>query len=152
MTAPAADSATLSVTTHRFGRLTFDRSQCVLFADGLPGFSSCRAFVLLPTAVDALVWLQSLDHPDLALLLLTPDAIEDGRAAIPETLRRDGILSLVVVTLPGQYRPGATVNLKAPIVVDRAAGTGRQIILPDSPFGVAHPFALEALVTRGLKS
>jgi flagellar assembly factor FliW len=33
------------------------------------------------------------------------------------------------------------VNLLAPIIVNRATGQGRQVVLPDGRYSVAHPLA-----------
>ena len=142
----AKSSATVrAVSTRLFGDLTFDLSELVHFPDGLPGFPACRTFALLPTGIDALAWLQSADQPDIALLLVTPDAAVPGATTVPEQLRRDGLFTALVVTLPGPQTGPATANLQAPIVIDRSTGIGRQVILPDSRFGVTHPFDLGAL-------
>ena len=145
MTALAVE-APCSVSTRLFGELTLDAADLVRFPDGLPGFPSCQTFALLPTVVGALAWLQSVDRPELALLLVQPEAAGQVESAVPEPLRREGLFTGLVVTLPGSASGSATANLQAPIVVDRATGTGRQVILPDSRFGVTHPFDLQAVV------
>jgi flagellar assembly factor FliW len=143
MTAPSAPTCTAE--TRLFGTLVYDPSDTITFPDGLPGFPEVRSFALLSTPVEPLVWLQSLDRPELAFLLVRPEAAGAGVEVVPETWRRHGLFAAAVVTLPGPGGGHATANLKAPVVVDRAARTGRQMILPESPFGTAHPFDLAAL-------
>lgn len=143
-----ASATSRAVSTRLFGELNLELSELVHFPDGLPGFPACRTFALLPTDVGALAWLQSADQPDLALLLVTSDAAVPGAVTVPEPLRRKGLFTAMVVTLPGPDSGYATANLQAPIVIDRKTGLGRQVILPDSRFSVAHPFDLNALASR----
>ena len=145
MTMTASAGPACSAETRLFGTLAYDPSDTITFPDGLPGFPEVRSFALLSTPVEPLVWLQSLDRPELAFLLVSPEAAGAGAAVLPETWLRQGLFTAAVVTLPGPGGGHATANLKAPVVVDRIARTGRQVILPESPFGTAHPFDLAAL-------
>ncbi len=131
------------IQTRLFGTLTLNVEQLVLFPEGLPGFPEARAFALLPSATPGLSWLQSRDLPDLALLLVDPARVIGVELGLPEPVRRRARFVGAVVTLPRAAGEPATVNLQAPVVVDRA-GTGRQVILPESRWGVAHPFDLAA--------
>ncbi len=143
MTATAGPAHTAE--TRLFGTLAYDPSDTITFPDGLPGFPEVRSFALLATPVEPLVWLQSLECPELAFLLVSPEGAGASVSVVPETCRRQGLFAAAVVTLPGPGGGSATANLKAPVVIDRTARTGRQMILPESPFGTAHPFDLAAL-------
>lgn len=126
--------------TRLFGTLTV-RSRDILHAvHGLPGFPEARRFVLLDPPSAALHWLQCLD--DLSLTFLLVDYTRIGNP-----LTSEGESPYAIVTLPGRDRP-ATVNRRAPVLVDFTRHTVRQLILMDSNPGITDPIDLDALVTR----
>lgn len=127
-----------TVHTRLFGTLTVTPDEIVVFPRGLPGFEEMRRFVLLPASAGGLFWLQSLDQPTLAFLL-----VETTRVAPDAWAQTPG--ALAIVTLPADDRP-ATANLRAPVLIDAIAGLGRQAITADSAYGTAEPFDLAALL------
>ena len=63
------------LSTTRFGALSVDETQFMEFPEGLPGFKRCRRFVPFEHAECAgLIFLQSMDRPDLCFLTL-PGAV-----------------------------------------------------------------------------
>jgi flagellar assembly factor FliW len=128
----------LTFESHLFGTLTVPRHDIIAFPEGLPGFESFRRFTLLPTSAAGLYWLQSVEEPALAFLVVESRRI--APAAWPE---QPG--ALAIVTLPAGPGP-ATANLQAPILVDPVRITGRQVIAPESAWGTTHAFDLSALV------
>lgn len=128
----------LTFESHLFGTLTVPRHDIIVFTDGLPGFELCRRFTLLPTSAAGLYWLQSVEEPALAFLVVESRRI--APSAWPEHPS-----ALAIVTLPAGPGP-ATANLQAPILVDPVRITGRQVIAPESAWGTTHAFDLAALV------
>lgn len=128
----------VTVQTRLFGTIAVPPDRIIDFPDGIPGFPVTREFALLPAVAPALAWLQSLEVPELAFLLVTW-----GRVAEP--LREIEGSCFAVVTLPGAGRP-ATTNLQAPVVIDRSRQVGRQVIRSDATPGTAVPFDLESLI------
>ena len=98
----------------------------VTFPEGLPGFESCRRFVLV-AAGDAAPFsvLQALDPPEPSFLVIDPAlALERYRAVLSQSDRLrlraaddDPILWLALVTVPGadDTDQGLFVNLRASI-------------------------------------
>lgn len=128
----------LNVPTRLFGPLAIPLESCYDFSLGLPGFPELRTFALLAAAPSGLHWLQSVDDPTLAFLLidparLVPDFDRRGMRAGPEDL------VLAIVTLPSEQGAPATANLQAPLLLDPATRTARQCILERSPWGFHHP-------------
>jgi len=117
------------------------------FPWGLPGFASLRRFAIvsIPAAAPGL-WLRSLDDRTVALPIVDPAvAFPDYRPALPAyVLLTLGIASpdeaaLYCIVLP--HADGrTTINLAAPIVINKTTRTARQALLEDSIHGVQTPF------------
>ncbi len=126
--------------TARFGEIPVPEVGVIRFSDGLPGFPEARRFLLLETGEEQVFyWLQSLDDPALAFVvmdpaLLVPDYM--GRLTLPEWDREffapvaPADLSAMVIVTFGEE--GATANLLAPLLVREADRLGRQVILAES--------------------
>lgn len=131
------------------GPLTLRVETLITFAAGLPGFTALREFALVETQRDELVWLQSVDEPSLTFLLGDPFALVPGFTldvpaadvvALGLADADEAPLVLAVLQLDG----GAPVsaNLQSPIVINRERRGGRQVVLPDSRFGMQHPITV----------
>ena len=116
---------------------------------GLLGFENLKRFVLLNNAEEApFSWLQVIDDPSLAFLVLSPfeavpeyqPEITDDDAAHLELKKSEDALIYNIVTI----RPGnATINLKGPIVINRFTLRGKQVVLQNaSKWDVRHPLPL----------
>ncbi|HEX4129993.1 MAG TPA: flagellar assembly protein FliW [Pirellulales bacterium] len=122
------------IRTTRFGSLEMDADETIQFPKGLLGLEDCHTWVLLGDAHNAaLGWLQSTTRPDVALAVVSP------RRFVPDYQFRVVRSDLKVVALAdardaqilvivGKNHRGATLNLKAPIVVNVAARTACQVI------------------------
>ena len=128
------DTQTLSVT--RFGHaepLEVPAAGTLTFPEGLVGLDHLRHFTLVEDErVSPCRWLQSLDEPALAFLVVDPTLVSPGYAAdLPHGDR------WVIITLRPQPEQ-STANLLAPVVIDPHARTGRQIVLHDSGYSLRH--------------
>src|SRR5260370_6708331 len=60
---------TMTFQTALFGPVDADEASAICFPAGLPGFETCRRFTILPHPKQpALIFLQSLDRPELCFL------------------------------------------------------------------------------------
>lgn len=139
-----SSSHALNVPTRLFGPLTIPIEVCYEFSLGLPGFPGLRTFALLAAAPSGLHWLQSVEDPSLAFLLIDPARLvpEFDRAAVRA---RPEDLLLAIVTLPATDGTPATANLQAPLLLDPRERTARQCILERSRWGFHHPVPLGQL-------
>ena len=124
----------MRINTTRFGRIDVDDADLLTFPSGLPGLEGCREWALLADAAnDALGWLQSTDRPDVALAVVSPRRFVPGYQVriprselLPLAIGNLRDAQLVVVVSRNGHR--LTLNLKAPIVINLAARTGRQVV------------------------
>jgi flagellar assembly factor FliW len=138
-------TGTMELQTTRFGRLeTLDIPEHLVFEfpHGLPGFESHKSFALIHEAEYLpFRWLQSLGDPNVAFLVIDPELVI-GTYNVDVTELDIECLELVegndpevlcILVMPEDVR-SATINLKAPIVVNRSAQRGKQVILTDERY------------------
>jgi flagellar assembly factor FliW len=124
----------MRVTTTRFGRIEVAAGDVIRFPSGLPGLEDCREWALLADAGnDALGWLQSTTRGDVALAVVSPRRfVPDYQVRIPRSelvpLDIVDVRAAQVVVVVGQNGTTLTLNLKAPIVINLEARTGRQVV------------------------
>ncbi len=135
------------ITSRRFGELQVQPEERVHFPFGLLGFAELKDFVLVDPGDDTLIlWLQSVSKPEVALPVLEPkifhssylvrlSAVERRELGL-ESLQDASVLC--VLTIPADIQQ-MTANLKAPLVIHRKTGIGRQVILQENEYGLKHP-------------
>lgn len=145
MTTPA------SFITARFGAVDFDDLDILTLEDGLLGFPQCRRFIVICHKEGSRFrWLQSLDDPQLAFLVVDPgeffadyapemDDAEAIRLALAEQTPR---LVYTIVTIPRGQPEAMTVNLAGPIVINLETRSGKQIVVEDPAYGIKHPLGV----------
>jgi flagellar assembly factor FliW len=138
----------LVVASDVLGPLTVGRAELLQFPRGLYGFPECRSWVLVPTKRDGLFWLQSTEHAALAFLLVDPFTHFPGYAvdlsnadlARVGTSEPSEIVVLAVVTVGSRDGAPPTANLQGPVVLNRRARHGFQLVLSVEGYGVREPF------------
>jgi flagellar assembly factor FliW len=132
------------------GPLDLGADTIVTFPAAIPGFPELRRFALVETQRDDLVWMQSVDDAGVTLLLTDPFRAVPGfeielpaadMAAFGPLPVGDALLVLAVVQL--NDGSASTANLQSPIVIDRVRCVGRQVVLPESRYGMHHAITLD---------
>ena len=124
----------MRINTSRFGRIDVDAGDIIQFPSGLPGLEDCREWALLADSTnDALCWLQCTTRGDMALAVVSPRRfVPDYQVRIPRSeltpLAISDISQAQVVVVVGKTDTTLTLNLKAPIVINLEARTGRQVV------------------------
>ncbi len=141
------ETETLRVRTLSFGEIEVPGSRILTFPEGIPGFPDHRRFVVLsPDEMTPFQYLQALDDPPIAFLVVNPFLVSAGYEvklsdSDMETIGSHDTRELTVyavVTIPEDPQE-STVNLTAPIVINEQSRRGRQFILHDSGYLVKHP-------------
>ncbi len=126
------DAPLTSVPT-RFGPLDIAPEQRWVCAEALPGFEELRAFALLHVAEQGpFLWLQSLEQPELAFLLV--DAARFGLSyADVDTGEAPVCLMVIVPRAPGEV---LRLHKLAPLLFDVSEGRFvQQVFEPEQVFG-----------------
>ncbi len=114
----------------------------------VPGFPGHRDYLLVPGDTAGLMfWLQSVAVDGPRFLVVPTARFFPGYAPVlPGAARVElGLTDLddadlyAILTVPPGEVDGATANLRAPVVVNRATGRARQIVLTDSSYPIRRP-------------
>ena len=120
----------------------------IRLTEPLPGFPRYRDYALVPADAEGLLyWVQSV-APDGPRFLAVPAAayFPDYRPALPggvcAELELDDAADArlyCLVTVPRGDVSASTANLRAPVVVNPAAGRARQVVLADGSHPIRRP-------------
>lgn len=129
----------MKIQTTRFKEVSCDDSEIVTFPEGLLGFEDIRRYVILDVPLyEPLKWLQAVDVPALAFVmvdpaLLFPDyRVKVARSDVETIGLADASMAFVYVTLVvGEDPARSTVNLKGPLVFNLERRLAKQLVLAD---------------------
>ncbi|MEW6220145.1 MAG: flagellar assembly protein FliW [Thermodesulfobacteriota bacterium] len=155
---PSPVAGSRNVETSRFGAIDIDDDKIITMTSPVLGFPESRHFALVPHRDQSpFCWLQSLDEPHLAFVVIRAAALDaDYHPAIDSQARRELGLSrdieadlLVILTIPHGQPQRMTANLLAPIVVNVAKRLAKQVVLDPGRFDPCWPM-FKADETAGL--
>jgi flagellar assembly factor FliW len=117
------------------------------FQEGLIGFRNCKKFVLLESeGISPFRRLQSTERADVGFLVLDPTYVaKDYLSLIPERewqsieVEEAAARLAFVICIIGPTPAESTGNLQAPLIINYANMTGRQVILSDIAFSSRQP-------------
>lgn len=127
--------------------MTYTPDAVVTFADGLPGFEACRRFILVRSSdSEPFTVLQGIDGPTPpAFVAIDPQLVAQSYAKTLESLdlarldAREGDALLWLSLVAAQDDGQATVNLRAPIVINSRSMRGIQLVSSDAAYALDHP-------------
>lgn len=122
----------------------------LVFEHGIVGMAHLHRFALIEDQrIEPCHWLQSVDDPDLAFVVVDPEHVLPGYAVmlseedaadlgLTDAAEAETWVILTIHSDPAQ----STANLLAPIVVNRPRRYGKQVILNDSGYSLRQPLSL----------
>jgi flagellar assembly factor FliW len=137
---------TLLIQSTRFGELSVDGDKVVEILGGILGFSESR-FVLLTPEKGPFHWLQSVENPDLAFVVVDPRSSvseyevklnrdEHSRLGLSEASE---VVVFAVVTM--HMNPlDITMNLLGPLVVNPVNMKALQVVMEGSGYSTRFPY------------
>ncbi len=142
----------MKIETTRFGTVEINEDKVLKFVRGILGFPNDLHYALLPHKEGSpFFWLQSLDSPDLAFVVINPSLIvSDYAFELPEDAEKELELegpeqaeALVIVT----FRQGTngkpvimSANLLGPVVINVDKRLARQVVLDPNKYPVRYEF------------
>jgi len=136
----------MMIQTGRFGQLNISEQEIIEIPQGLLGFPDLKRFCLVDPADDTLIlWLQSLQNPEIAFPVLEPKVFRPEYAARLSAaelreLRLENVNQsavFAILTIPSDATQ-MTANLKAPVVINLKAQIARQVVLQENEYSVKH--------------
>ncbi len=138
----------MKVNTRLFGEIDVAEDRIINFTTGIMGFEEYVHYTLIFNAEKKgnIMWLQSLDEPELAFTVMDPMKIvpeynpvveDEWLAPLGEVETEDDYFLLSVVTVPSDLTK-MTANLKAPIVINMKTMKACQIIVNNDDYQVRY--------------
>lgn len=140
----------MKIQTKYFGKVEVDENQILEFNQGLPGFKDYQKFVLLPLE-EAPVYqvLQSMEEAGLAFIVLNPyvffkDYAFDIDGSTKQELGLEDANDVELYSVMTIHDPfkESTLNLQAPIVINKKTNHAKQLILIDTEYHTKHSIGL----------
>lgn len=145
----------MRIESKAYGPTEISERQVITFTTGIFGFEDLHEYALLDAMQVGFYWLQSLDDPDIAFIMLNPyDLRSDYVLDVPdedldaiEYEKDEDVLVFAIVTIP-EDETQISANLQGPIVINRVTQKGRQSISLDPKWKTKH-LILEELARSG---
>lgn len=144
------------IQTTRFGELECNKEQIVTFSSGVPGFIEYKKYMIIEIEDSPFQYLQSIDEPSLAFIIASPfDFFPEYEFELSGELMdemninsSENIQIYNIVNVQGELA-AATMNLAAPIIINKIDKTGIQHILPNSTYSIHQRLFVKNLSSGG---
>ena len=130
--------------TKFFGEIDVNVDNEYLFEKGIPGFESCKRFVLIQEDDSSFYYLQSVDEAELCFIMLSPWGFKETYRlekldVIAEILGETKDLEVYVIANMGRGLQDSFVNMQGPILLNPDTKKGTQWIVEDSKYTTRTP-------------
>ena len=150
----------MKINTRKFGEINIDEKKILSMPEGLPGFAGFERFVLLKDPKTApFCWFQSLEEPDIALVIMDPLVFKpDYRLDIAKFIsnmkwtdvKEEDLIIYVVVNITGEKEnKKITANLMGPLVINSNNNEVVQVVISDPTYS-CHYNILEPSHSEGV--
>lgn len=135
---PPEEKKMLTVSSSRFGEIKADPDKIINMTSPFLGFPDSKRFILIPHGEDTpFMWLQSLDDPQLAFVVIPAlTLVPEYHPALPAQTRQelkagaeDELNILLLLTIPHSNPQKMTANLLGPLMINPEQRLAKQIIL-----------------------
>ena len=139
----------MKIDTKYFGEIEIDNDKIIHFENGIMGFEEYKDFTLLYDSEAEkkpfFFFFQCVTEKSLAFPVVNPlNVIKDYNPVVEDALleplgelKDEDIVLLVFATIPKDVKD-ASVNMKAPVIVNAANGKAIQVILEKGDYKIKH--------------
>lgn len=130
----------MQIKTKFFGTVECESNMIFEFPQGVPGFETEHRFLLIQPENSVFSCLQSVETETVAFITVSPFLVcpdysfelDEVSVANLELTKLEDALILAVVTILDQNPRQTTLNLKAPIIINRKIQRGYQVIVNEN--------------------
>jgi flagellar assembly factor FliW len=135
------------ILTKHFGEVEYETADVLTFPVGLPGYPDDKRFLMLDMedTNETFFWLQSIDDGEVCFPMMDVyKAIPDYDPRVdPEELFDLGpiqgaTLEIYNIAVIPEEVIKTRVNLRAPVIINRATNMGKQIICANEEYSIRH--------------
>ncbi|QXE20224.1 flagellar assembly protein FliW [Clostridium sp. 001] len=137
----------MKLNTKYHGVLNYENEDILMFKKGIPGFENLRKFILVPAEENNLFYiLHSIEDINIGIVVVSPfnvlknyefDLNEIKVCELNIKSKKD-IIVVNTVNLSTKLE-NITVNLKAPIIINKNENIGEQLILDNVDYPIKYP-------------
>lgn len=129
--------------TSRFGKIEYQNSEIITMVSGILGFDEYIRFVIVgQEGQEPFKWLQSLEEPELAFLMIDPSyfkkdykvGLNPGDLVALKAKNIDDIKIFVLVSIPNNQPSLMSANFQAPIAINKRSMVAVQLVLSESGY------------------
>lgn len=137
--------------TKYHGIKEYSEEEIITFSKGIPGFEQLKKFILFQIQENEYFQvLHSVEDDRIGVIVINPFDfqfnyeidIDDNTIDALHIKNEQEALVINTVTLSSDIK-NITVNLRAPIIINKRERLGEQIILEDSNYAIKHPLIQE---------
>ncbi|MBI5098514.1 MAG: flagellar assembly protein FliW [Nitrospirae bacterium] len=124
----------IKLSTSRFGILEAEEGKIINFPEGLIGLPDLKRFIIIDHKDTPIKWLQSIDDPDMAFIVASPDIMSteysiDLDKTVKQYLQIENDNDLVVLVILRVDREDVIANFQGPLIINARNMKGIQIVL-----------------------
>jgi len=137
----------MKLNTKYHGVLNYEEKDIIMFQKGIPGFGNLKKFILVPAEENKLFYiLHSIEDVNIGIVVVSPfnvlksyefDLNEVKVSELNIKSQKD-IIVVNTVNLSSKLE-NITVNLKAPIIINKNENIGEQLILDEVDYPIKYP-------------
>ena len=127
----------IKLKTSRFGELEVEQDKIVDFPDGLIGLPDTKKYILIDHKDTPLKWLQAVDDPDIAFIVVSPDEISESYNVdidkkVQNYLQLDNDDDLAVLVTMRVDGNDVIANFQGPLLINASSRKGVQVVLENA--------------------
>jgi flagellar assembly factor FliW len=140
----------MKLDTRHFGEIDISEEKVINFENGIPGFFDHTQFVFLTDSEadedgGPFTWMQSVSDKDICFVVIDaatvfpdydPQVSEDEMEGLGD-FAEQGLVIYNIAKIVDDIEQ-STVNLKAPIVINRETKKGKQVICSNDEYEIRH--------------
>lgn len=136
-----------TIETKQLGIIEYLEENIITFNSGLPGFEDEKQFIICPSDNDSpFAYLQSVNNTDLAFILANPfNFFSDYQFELDDNTKEELAISNIedvatwgIISIVDDLKK-ASINLKAPIIINVNSKKGKQYIIHEINYLTATP-------------
>ncbi|MEH7124266.1 flagellar assembly protein FliW [Bacillus sp. JJ1773] len=137
----------MKINTRYHEEIEVNEEDKIFFGSGIPGFPQEKEFVILPLGTDSpFSILQSINNEELGFVISEPFSfykeyefdLEESVVSQLDIEKKTDIQIYSIITL-GDSLTTSTINLQAPVIINRKENKGKQAILNTDTYHTKHP-------------
>ena len=143
----------MKLITKEFGEITVEDKDLIVFSRGIYGFEEYTKYVILKDSPDDdIMYLQSVDNPDLHFVIVDPYIIlphyspmmtSEDLAVFKIKAEEINNLKYLLIAVISDDIENSVVNAKSPIVINSTNNEAIQAILTNPDYSLRHPLFLK---------